>query len=208
MGKENFIWDGEVFIKYEPDDNLEYKEYLRRQQGEFEQQVDEFTKLVKGVCPDAKVFSFSPEEELLEATPDLNYNGMDTAWIFKYYEGMYVFISTNKNEYGNRSTMAFIRLEDALKEFRPLRDIIAKEPIVGRKVKTDEFEDDLYSIYELPNVIITCSFDENREIKKVLTFPRVLPEPVPYDNNGPKLILKNPHKLVEVIYRDLDDEID
>lgn len=196
MEKRNFAVNGEIFIKYEPQDNQVYKECLRMQQEEYLKRVKEFTEFMKNVCPGAKIMHAELD---MDSIPDLIYNGMESVWIFRHLHGMHYFISLNSTS----EMYGFPSMEDALTIFRPLRDIIEKEPFVGRKVVVPDSDEDVYSVYELPNVIITCTFDDNQELKKVVPVPRVLPEEIEYAK-GPRLVLKNPNVLIDTIYKSLD----
>jgi hypothetical protein len=188
--EEKAVMDGDLFIKYAPADNRQTKQYLREYYEDLEKHH------IKVITPDGK----NPADSI----SDFDRSGMDKLWLLKVINKNYLFVSLENDPKVNNSYNLYNSVEEALKEYRSLRNIIANEPFIGKKLEVSDINGSVYSLYELTNVVILASFNEDGSIDIIRPIYKEADESLTYDKGAPKLIIKNPYKLIDSIYRNLN----
>ena len=193
----------QLFVKYVPD-------YLTSLKKDYESHIQESIKAINNANTDNipmpklinKVWGHIENirfyQQLNSQVPDLDFVGMDKFWILQKGDNFFTLRSIRTSETDPIQESFCLSLKDVFKHYRSLESIIEEEPLIGKKIKTYNDEDE-YVLYELENVIIVCFFDENKKIKEIKPIPRYLPDPVLYDN-GPLLKMKEPKKILKLVY--------
>lgn len=205
---ENYYYEKEIFLKVKPADISEEVEKAKRDLPRVTEAADKARKLmnessaisIDNLMTFIDVLTIEKNCKALAERSPISFTGMDRFWYLTFEKRLIVLNSIKRHAKDNIMMNGFTSLDEMLKEYRSLPDIIKNEPFIGRRLVFCPY----YVLYDAGYAAITCTTDKKGDIEGLGIAIKTNPDVLPIVGEQVKSLNK-PDKVYKLLYKYIDE---